>query len=116
MRDQLPVAGVDLILLNDLTGNKVFPLAPELTENPITNVCITSAAPDAPSVFPVCVATHAQAHKLGDIFYLSDSFLNTSEVLISSSSEQKNKPCLSDYRLTKPGYLSGSFMPNSCDR
>ncbi|KAK0144398.1 hypothetical protein N1851_017218 [Merluccius polli] len=47
VRDQLPVAGVDLILGNDLAGNKVFPSAPEVTENPTADSCVTSTAPDA---------------------------------------------------------------------
>ncbi|KAK0136901.1 hypothetical protein N1851_026923 [Merluccius polli] len=76
VRDQLPVAGVDLILGNDLAGNKVFPTAPEVTENPTADLCVTSAAPDSPSVFPACVVTRAQARKLGEIVDLSDSFLN----------------------------------------
>ncbi|KAK0156645.1 hypothetical protein N1851_000121 [Merluccius polli] len=86
VRDQLPVAGVDLILGNDLAGNKVFPSAPEVTENPTADSCVTSTAPDAQSVFPACVVTRAQARKLGEIVDLSDSFLNMSEVSVSPSS------------------------------
>lgn len=91
VRDQLPIAGIDLILGNDLAGNRVFPSAPEVTEPPTADVCVTSAAPDAPSVFPACVVKNAQARKLGEIVDISDSFLKTSEVSVSPSSEQKNK-------------------------
>ena len=44
VRDQLPIVGVDLILGNDLAGNKVFPSAPEVTENPTADVCVSSCS------------------------------------------------------------------------
>lgn len=43
VRPQLPVAGIDLLLGNDLAGGKVFP-SPEVIENPIANVCISDPA------------------------------------------------------------------------
>lgn len=54
VRDQLPVAGVDLILGNDLASVKVFPVAPEITENPVADVCVDVPAASVSSLaFPV---------------------------------------------------------------
>lgn len=44
VRPQLPIAGIDLILGNDLARKKVFP-SPEVIEDPIPRVCV--ATPDA---------------------------------------------------------------------
>lgn len=40
--DQLLVTGIDLILDNDLAGKKVFPVAPEVTENPVAECVLLS--------------------------------------------------------------------------
>ncbi|KAK2894299.1 hypothetical protein Q8A73_016783 [Channa argus] len=53
VRDQLPIAGIDLILGNDLAGGKVFPSL-EVTEIPSTDVCESDpTALNSPPVFPV---------------------------------------------------------------
>lgn len=57
VRDQLPVAGVDLILENYLAGVKVFPTTPEVTDEPAVDVC--EMAIDSAPVFPAFVLTHA---------------------------------------------------------
>lgn len=41
VRDQIPVAGVELILGNDLAGVKVFPSLPEVKE-PAVDACKTT--------------------------------------------------------------------------
>lgn len=89
VRDQLPVPGVDIILGNDLAGNKVFPSVPEVTEIPTADVCVFSP-PDSPPVFPACVVTRARARKLGEATDLSDSFLCAPDNSGSPSSESKN--------------------------
>ena len=79
VRSQLPIAGIDLILGNDLAGGKVF-LSPEVIENPIADLCVSgSVTPGSPPLFPVCAVTRAQARKLGDLVDLSDSFMTTSD-------------------------------------
>lgn len=79
VRSQLPVAGIDLLLGNDLAGGKVFP-SPEVIENPITNVCISDpAGSDSLPLFPVCAVTRAEARKVGDLVDLSDSFMSSSD-------------------------------------
>lgn len=57
VRDQLPVAGVDLILENYLAGVKVFPTTPEVTDEPAVDVC--EMAIDSSPIFPAFVLTHA---------------------------------------------------------
>lgn len=77
LRPQLPIAGIDLIVGNDLAG-KVF-LSPDVIENPIADLCVpNTVAPDSP-LFPVCAVTHAQAQKLGDLVDLSNSFMTASD-------------------------------------
>ena len=78
VRPQLPIAGIDLILGNDLAGGKVFP-SPEVIGNPIADLFVSgSVTPGSPPLFPVCAVTRAQARKLGDLVDLSDSFMTTS--------------------------------------
>lgn len=90
VRPQLPIAGIDLILGNDLAGGKVFPL-PEVIENPIANVCVSDpAGSDSLPLFPLCAVTCAQARKVGDLVDLSDSFMRSSDPT-SSFSECKEK-------------------------
>lgn len=89
VRDQLPVTGVDIILGNDLAGQKVFPTVPEVTEVPFADVCVFSP-PDSPPVFPACVVTRARARKLGEATDLSDSFLCAPDNSGSPGSESKN--------------------------
>ncbi len=62
MHKHLPVEGVDLILGNDLAGGIVF-LTPIVSHMPNTSQNC-DLAEKFPSVFPSCVVTHAQAHKL----------------------------------------------------
>lgn len=77
VRPQLPIAGVDLILGNDVAGGKVFS-TPEVIENPCADVCVFDPVePDALSLFPVCAVTRAQARKLGDLVDLGDSFMSS---------------------------------------
>lgn len=38
VKDQLPVAGVDLILGNEFAGGKMLPATPEAAENPAADV------------------------------------------------------------------------------
>lgn len=74
VRPQLPIAGVDLILGNDLAGGKVFP-SPEVIESPVADLSVSDpVASDSVLLFPVCVVTCAQARKFGDLVDLSDSF------------------------------------------
>ncbi|XP_066518564.1 uncharacterized protein [Hoplias malabaricus] len=62
VRDRLPVAGVSLILGNDLAGGKVFPL-PEVSVMPETG----DIDPKILSLFPGCVVTRAQARKTPEV-------------------------------------------------
>ncbi|CAI5691564.1 unnamed protein product [Oreochromis niloticus] len=79
VRPQLPVAGIDIILGNDLAGCKVFPL-PEVVETPLADTsAFDLAAPNSVPLFPVCAVTRAQARKHGDLVDLSDSFLSDSD-------------------------------------
>ncbi|KAK2897115.1 hypothetical protein Q8A73_013495 [Channa argus] len=88
-RDQLPIAGIDLIFGNDLAGGEVFPSL-EVTEIPSIDVRESDpTALNSPPVFPVCAVTHAQARKVGNLVDLSDSFMSTSDPT-SLSSECKN--------------------------
>lgn len=52
VRPQLPLAGIDLILGNDLAGEKVFP-SPEVIENPIADLCVSTSV--APNLSSLCV-------------------------------------------------------------
>lgn len=62
VQDQLPVAGIDLILGNDLPRGKVFPATPKVTENPAADVFVhTPSGLSVSSVLPACVVTRAQA-------------------------------------------------------
>lgn len=72
VRPQLPIAGVDLILRNDLAGGKVFS-SPEVIESPVADLSVSDpVASDSVSLLPVCVVTRAQARKFGDLVDLSD--------------------------------------------
>lgn len=65
VQDQLPVAGVDLILGNDLPRGKVFPATPKVAENPAADIFVhTSSGLSVSSVLPACVVTHVQAATL----------------------------------------------------
>ncbi|KAK2920619.1 hypothetical protein Q8A73_000104 [Channa argus] len=89
VRDQLPIAGIDLILGNDLAGGKVFPSL-EVTEIPSIDVRESDpTALNSPPVFHVCAVTRAQARKVGNLVDLSDSFMSNSDPT-SLSSECKN--------------------------
>lgn len=78
VRPQLPIAGIHLILGNDLAGGQVFP-APCVTEKPTVDTC----APDSCPLFPACAVTRAQARKFEDVVDLSDSLLNACDSPIS---------------------------------
>uniref|UniRef100_A0A671VWW5 Gypsy retrotransposon integrase-like protein 1 n=1 Tax=Sparus aurata TaxID=8175 RepID=A0A671VWW5_SPAAU len=79
VRPELPIAGVDFILSNDLAGGKVFP-SPEVIENPTVNTSVSDpAGPDSLPLFPMCAITRAQARKFGDVVDLSDSFMSPSD-------------------------------------
>ncbi|XP_029927354.1 uncharacterized protein LOC115373220 [Myripristis murdjan] len=85
VRPQLPIAGIDVILGNDLAGKKVFP-APEVTDDPIPSAGDSvSDELNSPPVFPVCAVTRAQAKKFKDCVDLSDSFMNGSEPVCQQS-------------------------------
>ena len=59
----LPVAGVQLLLGNDLAGDKVV-TDPVVTDNPVDTNCENeSLADDFPGVFPACVVTRSMAKK-----------------------------------------------------
>ncbi len=77
VRPQLPTAGIELILANDVAGGKVFPSL-VVTDDPTSTVCISPAALDSPPLFPVCAVTRAQARKYAECVDLSDSFLSNS--------------------------------------
>lgn len=63
MRPQLPVAGIDINLGNDLAGCKV-----EVFETPVMDTSVSDvAAPNSVPLFPVCAVNHAQACKLRDL-------------------------------------------------
>ncbi len=75
VRSQLRIKGVDLILGNDLAGEKVLPF-PEVVENPLSEPQnFVDSVSNLTSVFPACVITRAQSHKYSDVVELSDSFL-----------------------------------------
>ncbi len=75
VRSQLPIKGVDLILGNDLAGEKVLPF-PEVVENPLSEPQnVVDSVSNLTSVFPACVVTRAQSRKYSDVVELSDSFL-----------------------------------------
>lgn len=79
VRPQLPIRGIELILGNDLAGEKVLPL-PEVINDPIYELQNSKdLASEFPSVFPACAVTRAQARKFGVVAGLSDSFLNLTE-------------------------------------
>ncbi|KAI5627802.1 hypothetical protein C0J50_8349 [Silurus asotus] len=82
VRSELPVAGVSVILGNDVAGTRVFSL-PEVVSEPVS---ISPSPNDMhSSVFPVCVLTRAQQRKLGDVVDLSVPFLSQEEPVEESS-------------------------------
>lgn len=58
---QLPVAGVDVILGNDLAGGKVFS-SPVVMHKPVVEEQ-SDLGVHFSSVFPACAVTWAQSHK-----------------------------------------------------
>lgn len=86
---QLPVAGVHIILGNDLAGGKVFS-SPVVMHKPLVK-----EQPDLgvkfPSVFPACAVTRAQAQKFHDVVNLSDLFLNTESKTAESKSGEAHE-------------------------
>ena len=75
VRPALPVQNIDLIMGNDIAGDKVCPVL-EVIERPdaLAMPCGSDVPPD---VFPACVLTRAQARKESGSVDLSDSILAT---------------------------------------
>lgn len=75
LRDQLPVHGVDMILGNDLAGERVFP-ALEVFDSPMIPASDPSLNDASkPSVYSACAVTRAQMRKMKDVVDLSETFL-----------------------------------------
>ncbi|XP_058606599.1 uncharacterized protein LOC131523953 isoform X2 [Onychostoma macrolepis] len=89
VRKQLPVAGVHIILGNDLAGGKVFS-SPVVMHKPMVK-----EQPDLgvqfPAAFPACAVTRAQVQKFPDVVNLSDLFLNTDSKTEESESGDVSK-------------------------
>jgi hypothetical protein len=58
----LPVPGIDLLLGNDLAGDKVV-TNPILTNQPIMSGSSEALENDFPGIFPACVVTRSKAKK-----------------------------------------------------
>lgn len=92
MKDQLPVAGVDLILGNELAGGKMFPATPEAAENPAADVFgHAPSGTGASAVYPACVVGHAQTCHLGNEVDISHTFFKEPKTPVKLWPGNKNE-------------------------
>ncbi len=61
----LPVSGIDMLLGNDLAGDKVV-ISPQVTCDPIDSVSLNKLEDKFPYVFPSCAVTRSQAKQKAD--------------------------------------------------
>ncbi|KAG7471871.1 hypothetical protein MATL_G00102630 [Megalops atlanticus] len=97
LRSKLPVTGIDLILGNDLAGDKVYPL-PEVIDRPDLVSSLShslDSVHDSSSVFSACAVTRAQARKFGDMVDLSSTLMaspsDDSDICPVTSSSEGDK-------------------------
>lgn len=80
VKDQLPVAGVDLILGNEFAGGKMFPATPEAAENPAADVFGHAPSGAVSLQFSMCGCSCTD---LGDAVDISHTFFKSLKLLSS---------------------------------